>query len=220
MAYKIYWGAGSPYSWRALLGLEVKGLKYDSKLLEFSKNEHLAPEILTMNQRGRLPILRDGKFVIYESIAILVYLEQQHPEIPLFGSSATETSFIWQRIFEIENYLREPLEGIFRPVFFDDVDDSIDAIEKSASYIHAEFKVLETWLDRGDFLAGDKISAADITLFPFIKALQRAMVLKAANSLNLNFKNIDEHYPAIAQWLMRIESIPGYDNTYPPNWKE
>lgn len=220
MAYDIYWGAGSPYSWRALLGLEVKSLKYNSKRLEFSKKEHLAPEIAAMNPRTRVPILKNGDEVVYESIAILVHLEQQHPEIPLFGTSPAETTFIWQRIFEIENYLRVPLETIIQAVFFDDVQDSMDAIEKSASYVHAEFKTLDTWLASSDYVASDTISAADIILFPFVMALGRAMVLDTAKTLDLNFKNLNAHYRNISNWVKRIESIPGYDKTYPPNWKK
>ncbi|MDH3534252.1 MAG: glutathione S-transferase N-terminal domain-containing protein, partial [Gammaproteobacteria bacterium] len=71
MPYEIYWGSGNPYSWCVLLALEYKRLKYKSRLLEFSKREHLAPEILVMNPRGQLPILKDGDYVVYESIAIL-----------------------------------------------------------------------------------------------------------------------------------------------------
>jgi len=220
MAYEIYWGAGSPNSWRTLLGLEVKGLKYTSKLLEFSKNEHLAPDIVSMNHRGQLPILKDGDVSIYESNAILVYLDQQHPEIPLFGTSAFETSFIWQRIFEIENYLRDKLEGIIKPIFFDDVQNTIDDIEKSANYVHAEFKILQSSLSKSKFIAGNTISAADIVLFPFMKALQRALSLKAAEMLDLGLNELEKSYPAISLWLTRIETLPGYNKTYPPNWKD
>jgi len=39
MAIKLYWGSGSPFAWRVMLTLEVKGLAYESKLLEFSKGE-------------------------------------------------------------------------------------------------------------------------------------------------------------------------------------
>jgi len=220
MAYEIYWGAGSPNSWRPLLGLEVKRLDYNSNILDFSKKEHQSPEMLAMNPRGLLPVLKDGDVVVYESIAILTYLDKKHPDKPLFGTTAEETAHIWKRIFEFENYLREAIEGIIRPVFFDDVTDSMDSIEKSASYVEAEFKIIEARLENAYYVAGDNISAADIILFPFVQALLRAMVLKAAEPLDLKFKNFEKNYPNLTQWLVRIESIPGYDNTYPPNWKD
>jgi hypothetical protein len=36
MAIELYWGSGSPFAWRVMLTLEVKGLAYESKLLESS----------------------------------------------------------------------------------------------------------------------------------------------------------------------------------------
>ena len=219
MVYDIYWGAGSPNSWRTLLGLEVKGLKYNSNLLEFSKREHHTPDMLALNPRGQLPILKDGNHAVYESIAILAYLDQQNPEKPLFGKTPLETGFIWQRVFEIENYLCTPLMEIIRPIFFDDVNDNLDSIEKAASYVHAEFKTMETLLASSNYLAGETISAADVVVFPVIQALLRALSLEEAQTLELSFTPFEQKYPNIASWIDRITNIPGYERTYPPNWK-
>ena len=220
MVYEIFWGAGSPNSWRTLLGLEVKGLKYNSRLLEFSKKQHQTPEMLAMNPRGQLPVLKDGINSVYESIAILAYLDQQNPEKPLFGKTPIETGHIWQRVFEVENYLCAPLLEIVRPIFFDDVSDNVAAIEKAASYVHAEFKTMEAQLEKIDYLAGETITAADVVLFPMVQALLRALSLEEAEPLELDFNPFNQHYPKIADWIIRIEAIPGYDNTYPPNWKD
>jgi len=220
MTYDIFWGAGSPNSWRSLLALEVKGLPYNSKILEFSKKEHQSPKMLAMNPRGLLPILSDGDTVIYESVAIIAYLDRKHPSPPLFGTTEAETGFIWQRIFEIENYLREAITNIISPIFFDDVDDNIDSIEKSACYVDAEFNLLNETLKKQNYIAGNSISAADIILFPFVQALLRAMVLKVAEPLELNYKEMQKNFPEIVNWIKRIELIPGYEKTYPPNWND
>ena len=53
MAIELYWGSGSPFAWRVMLTLEVKGLKYESKLLEFSKGEHKTPAYLQLNPAGQ-----------------------------------------------------------------------------------------------------------------------------------------------------------------------
>ncbi|MFV1984435.1 MAG: glutathione S-transferase family protein [Thiohalomonadales bacterium] len=220
MAYELYWGAGSPNSWRAMLALEIKGLKYVSKLLEFSKQEHESPEMLAMNPRGKLPVLKDGDVSIYESIAILAYLDMKHSDTPLFGTTAYETGMIWQRVFEFQNYVCESIAGIVRPIFQNTVSEKMSLIKDSVLEVETEFKILETQLGKSDYVAGSTLSAADIMLFPFVLALSRSMVLPAAESLDLKFKNLDTFYPNISKWISRIESIPGYDNTYPPNWKE
>ena len=77
MAIDLYWGSGSPFSWRVLLALEYKRLPYVSHLLQFSRQEHKSPQILAMNFRGRVPILKDNGYVAFESLAILFYLDRK-----------------------------------------------------------------------------------------------------------------------------------------------
>ena len=56
MALTLYWGSGSPFSWRVLLAMEHKGLQYESQLLHFDKQEQQSPQMLKMNPRGRVPV--------------------------------------------------------------------------------------------------------------------------------------------------------------------
>ena len=79
MALTLYWGSGSPFSWRVLLALEHKRLPYESQLLHFDKQEHQSPQMLKMNPRGRVPVLKDGDYVVFESVAILYYLDVKYP---------------------------------------------------------------------------------------------------------------------------------------------
>ena len=107
MAIDIYWGSGSPYSWRVLLALEYKKLTYRSTLLQFSKQEHKSAQLLKMNPRGRVPVLKDGDYVCFESLAILTYLDRKYPEPPLFGRSAEEAGTIMRVICEYQVYVEE-----------------------------------------------------------------------------------------------------------------
>jgi hypothetical protein len=96
MALEVYWGSGSPFSWRVLLTLEVKQLPYQSKLLTFSKQEHKSPEYLALNPRGKVPT-RDGDFVLYESLDHGIP-DSAYPEQPIFGRTPQETGTIWQKV--------------------------------------------------------------------------------------------------------------------------
>jgi glutathione S-transferase len=71
MALEIFWGSGSPFSWRVLLGAEIKGLAYESRLLEFSKGHMKTREFLQMNPRGKVPVIDDDGFVLFESLPVL-----------------------------------------------------------------------------------------------------------------------------------------------------
>ena len=117
MAIELYWGSGSPYSWRVLLALEYKRLPYDSRVLQFSKQEHKSPAMLRMNPRGRVPVLKDGDFVVFESLACLLYLDRKYPEPPLFGTSAEEAATIMRVICEYQAYAEQYVTQIVSAVF-------------------------------------------------------------------------------------------------------
>ena len=116
MAIDVYWGSGSPYSWRVLLALELKRLPYVSHPLQFDKQEHKAPHILAMNPRGRLPVLKDGDYVVFESLAVLYYLDLKYPEPPIFGRSAEEAAVIMRVINEFQAYTEAELMSIVTAV--------------------------------------------------------------------------------------------------------
>ena len=94
MAIDFYWGSGSPACWRVALALEFKGLKYNSHLLHFDRQEHKSPQMLAMNFRGKLPVLRDNNYVVFESLAIVHYLDQKYPAPPIFGRNPEEAGVI------------------------------------------------------------------------------------------------------------------------------
>ena len=98
MAIDLYWGSGSPNSWRVMLALEHKRLAYVSHLLQLSRQDQKSPQMLAMNPRGRVPVLKDGDYVVFESVAVLYYLDLKYPEPPLFGRSPEEAAVIMRVI--------------------------------------------------------------------------------------------------------------------------
>lgn len=219
MAIELYWGSGSPFAWRVMLTLEVKGLAYESKLLEFSKGEHKTPAYLELNPRGKVPTLRDGGFVVYESLAIMSYLDRKYPTPPLFGTTAEETAVIWQTISECESYFAGAGDKVVRPLFFGKGLDKVDDIQQAAQAIRTELKTLDTRLSTRNWLVGEAISAADIAIFPMIQLILRAAGKEAARPFNFQWLPLAQFYPHIAKWCERIEGLLNYQRTYPPHWR-
>jgi glutathione S-transferase len=218
MAIELYWGSGSPFAWRVMLTLEVKGLAYESKLLEFSKGDHKSAAYLQLNPRGKVPTLKDGGFVVYESLAIMSYLDRKYPAPPLFGNTAEETGLIWQTISECESYFTSAGDKVVRPLFFAKGLEKIDEINQAAETIRQELKTLDARLSTRDWLVGETISAADITIFPMIQLILRAASKDAAEAFNLQWLPLSR-YPNLAAWAKRVESLPNYQRTYPPHWR-
>ena len=220
MTIELYWGSGSPYSWRVLLALEHKRLAYDSHVLQFSKQEHKSPQMLRMNPRGRVPVLKDGDFVVFESLACLLYLDRQYPEYPLFGTTAEEAATIMRVICEYQAYAEQHVTRIVSAAFLETLDQDIEEVTRATHLVAGEARTIEGRLSQCNWLVGEQPSAADFVVFPGIMLLLRAMEKREAGELRSRFLPMETTYPAIARWIRRMEHLPGYDRTYPPHWRE
>ena len=220
MAIEIYWASGSPFAWRVMLTLEVKKLAYESKLLQFSKGENKTPAYLQLNPRGKVPSLKDGDFVLYESLAIMSYLDRKYLDPPLFGKTPEETGLIWRALAECESYVVSASNKVVRPIFFGEGLDKVEEIQQAAQTLRQEFKTIDERLAGSHWLVGNKISAADIGTFPLVQLILRAASKEAAQPLNLGFLPLEKTSPSIAKWVHRIEALPDYQRTYPPHWRK
>jgi glutathione S-transferase len=217
MGIDVYWGSGSPYSWRVLLALEYKRLPYQSHLLHFDLQEHKAPRMLAMNPRGRVPVLTDDGYVVFESVAVLYYLDRKYPEPPLFGRTAEEGGVIVRVINEFQAYTEESLMSIVNTVLAGRplTPKLSDAMHRVAG----EARTIEGRLAKGDWIVGEEPTAADFTIYPCIRLLQRALEKPAAAELSARFLPAERHYPNLAGWMRRVEALPGFERTWPPHWK-
>ncbi len=219
MALELYWGSGSPYSWRVMLALEHKRLPYASHLLEFSKQEHKSPQMLKLNPRGLLPVLRDGDYVIFESLAILYYLDEKYPDPPLFGRTPEEAGTIMRVICEYQANAEPLIGSVSRAVFAGSLAQRMDEMTATVHRIASEARVIEARLSQCDWIVGEQVSAVDFVVFPGIQLLLRALNREEAAELRSRFLPLQANYPALARWFARVEALPGYERTYPPHWR-
>src|SRR3546814_17106739 len=91
MALTLYYGSGSPFAWRVWLALEYKALSYDLKVLSFDRREHKTADYLTLNPRGEVPVLVDDGFALYESNAIVEYIDERRSEERRVGKECVST---------------------------------------------------------------------------------------------------------------------------------
>ncbi|HXY75604.1 MAG TPA: glutathione S-transferase family protein [Steroidobacteraceae bacterium] len=219
MAIEVFWGSGSPYAWRVLLALEYKRLPYTSRLLQFSKQEHKSPQMLALNPRGRLPVLKDGDYVCFESLAILYYLDLKYPQPPLFGRSPEEAGTIMRVVCEYQAYIEPHVTTITRGVFAGDVDLHADTMTAAVHAAANEARTIEARLSKSDWIVGDAPSACDMVIFPGIQLLKRALERPEARDLSSRFMPVEVNYPSLGRWLARVAALPGYERTYPPHWR-
>jgi glutathione S-transferase len=219
MAIEVYWGSGCPYSWRVLLALEHKRLEWTSHLLQFSKQEHKSPQMVALNFRGRVPIVKHDDYVVFESLAILYYLDLKHPEPPIFGRTPEEAGVIMRVICEFQSYVEDDLMKIVHAFFEKDQPRRPEELARSMHVVAREARSIEMRLAKSDWVVGESFSAADMVIFPGIQVLLRALAKPEARDLSSRFLPLDGNYPALARWIRRVEALPGYDRTFPPHWR-
>jgi glutathione S-transferase len=147
------------------------------------------------------------------------YLDRKYPDPPLFGKTPEENGLIWRALCEWESYAVPAGNKVVGPIFFGKGLENIQEIQQNAQTLRDEIKRMDERLRDSQWLVGDKISAADIGLFPFIQLLLRAASKEAAQPLQLGFLPLDKNFPHIAQWVRRIEALPNYERTFPPHWR-
>ncbi len=220
MAITCYFASGSPFAWRVLFALGYKGLEFDAKRLDFSKGETQSSDYLTLNPRGKVPTLVDGETRVFESLAILAYLEKAYPETPIFGDTAADAARIWQRTLEFENYFGTLVPQVARPIFMNSFDGHETEINENIVTLGKELRTIEGWLTESDFMGGHSPSAVDFTVYPALALVERVLGSRKIPGIDVGFLPFDEKFPAIAKWMARMESVEGYETAYPPHWRE
>ena len=78
----------SSASFRVRIALALKGLPYDYKGVHLVRNEQLDAPYAALSPQRLVPLLRDGDEVVTQSLAIIEYLDETHPEPPLLPADA------------------------------------------------------------------------------------------------------------------------------------
>jgi maleylacetoacetate isomerase len=86
MALQLYNYFRSSASFRVRIALGLKGLPYTYHAVHLQKNEHLEPAYQGVSVSRLVPTLVDGEEALTQSMAIIEYLDETHPEPPLMPS--------------------------------------------------------------------------------------------------------------------------------------
>ena len=214
MGITLYYGSGSPYAWRAQLALEHKALPYDLKVISFAAGDTRKPEFLALNPRHRVPVLVEDDFVLYESSAIVEYLDEAYPGrgAPLFPGDAKTRAIIRRMICEVDEDFDAALDPLTTQAFSKKPEERDPKAIADARKALVEEMAMISRAMRGDYLAGP-LSAADYALYTLLAFVWRSQIklpdLDADSMLT----------PPLARWKARIEALPYFDKTIPPHWR-
>jgi len=166
-----------------------------------------------MNPRGKVPVLVDDGFVLWESTAIVEYLEEVYPDLPLLPGFAQDRAIARRISTEAHSYLYPPIRRLMEQTVFrtDGIGDAI-IIEQSLKDVQRELANFETALQNEFFV--NSLSIADFTLYPLLALIRRLLAKYPQFSSSLAIGG------SLTAFMHRIEQLPYFAKTIPPHWKE
>ncbi|XFA73465.1 glutathione S-transferase family protein [Thermosynechococcaceae cyanobacterium Okahandja] len=133
--------------------LEELNLPYEFVLLDLQAGEHRQPAFLELNPMGKVPVIVDGDLVLWESGAILLYLAQQHGQLP---ADAAQAAKVYQWVLFANSTLSQVM---FPP-------------ETRDRQLPPLLTGLDTALQNKDYILGAEFSVADVALGSVLAYLQ------------------------------------------------
>ena len=177
---KLYSYFRSSAAYRARIALNLKGVSYDMAFIHLSKDggQHRRPDYRTVNPQMRVPSLQlDSGEVLTQSLAIIEYLDETHPQPPLLprdplGRARVRAmaQLIACDIHPLNNLA--PLQYLKRVLHQE--QSAIDTWYHH--WVLEGFAALEAMAGNGPYLAGDQVTLADVCLVPQMANARRLKV--------------------------------------------
>ncbi len=182
---------GSPYFRSAMLGLEEKGIAYTKAFMPFGTMR--SAESLQRHPFGRIPVLDHGDFRLYETQAILRYIDSLAPEqSPLQPRDTRAAARMNQIVGIIDCYVfpqisvKVSAERLMSQAFWGRPTNE-EAVAKAVPDARICIQELARLKGKATFLTGDRVSIADLMLAPhmaFFRATPEGQMLLQGTGLD------------------------------------
>jgi glutathione S-transferase len=172
---KIYGNPLSTCTRKVLVTLAEKGQEAELVVLDFAKGDHKQPAHLASQPFGVIPSLDDDGFQLYESRAMMRYVDAKYPGTPLVPGDLRARARMEQWISVEQSYISPAAMQIVREVMFKKMmgggapDPKV--VEAGRAKLSHGLDVLDKALAKDPYLAGSTFSLADVTYLPYLEYL-------------------------------------------------
>ena len=196
MALKIY-GVARSRAFRTLWMAKELGLDYEHVKVDFATGETRRPEHLALNPNGHVPVIDDDGFILWELMAINLYLAKKYGAGGLYPSRLEDEARAWQWSFwgmtEVE---RPVLTALFnRAILPESLSAMRGAANAAEKALAAPLKVLDGALGHGPNLLGEHFTVADLNVASILAWARPAQIDMSA-------------FPKVADWLKNCAERP------------
>jgi glutathione S-transferase len=193
MSLRIY-GIARTRAFRALWVAKELGLEYEHVPIEIGSAGARTSEYLALNPNGRLPAIDDDGFVLWESLAITMYLAKKHGLNRLYPATLEGEARTWQwSLWALTEVDRGVNIWSLHAVRLPPEDRDPQKLAEALKVVAGPFRVLDAALADRSFLLGDDFTVVDLNV---------AAVISRAIDMDLSAT------PNVGAWLRRCLERP------------
>ena len=198
---KLHYHPFSTFARRVRIALIEKNIAAELIEVDMMARAHRGPAYLALNPYGRVPTLEEDGFVLYESTAILEYLEATHPTPPLVPADARGRARVSMHMKLCDLQLaRQAGTIIFPKRFLPKERWDEKAMAQAKKEIEKHLEILEPQLAGKEYLVGDRYTLVEVCYTPFVEFFPLVEVTPP---------------PAVAAWTARMLERPSAQATKP-----
>jgi glutathione S-transferase len=192
---KIY-GVPRSRTFRALWMAKELGLDYENIPVDFATGETRQQSYLKINPNGHVPAIDDNGFVLWESMAVNLYLAKKYGLGTLYPATLEDEARAWQwSLWGITEVERHVLTAMFNRAIYPEDKRDAAAADTAEQELQHPFGVLDSAVSKTPYLLGAEFTVADLNV---------ASVLSWARPARLDFTP----FPKAAAWLGRCALRP------------
>ena len=199
---KIYGHPMSTCTRKVLCLMAEKGQPADLVVVDIMKGEGKSPEHLARQPFGQVPAIDDDGFVLFESRAIIRYLDETRPGPKLTPADARGRAIMEQWISVEQSNFTPPtmkivMQQFFGPMMGKTADEGY--VAEGLTGLDRALDVMEKRLASSPFLAGEQFTLADLGYMPYLEYL----------AATPSFSHVADR-PAVTKWWKTISARPSW----------
>ncbi|BFF92706.1 glutathione S-transferase 1-1-like [Drosophila madeirensis] len=197
----FYYHPGSAPCRSVIMTAKALGLELNLKMMNVMSGDQLKPEFVKLNPQHTIPTLVDNGFSVWESRAILTYLVEKYgkEDDSLYPADAQKRAVINQRLY----FDMGTLFQCFITAIYPQIRTKTPAPPEEMEKVDKAFKLLNTFLEKDEFVAGSSLTVADISILATVSTFE---------IVDFDFSK----YPNVAKWYENAKEVtPGWEQ----NWE-
>ena len=205
---ELYGNDFSPNSNKVRFAANAMGIDYKFHSVDLAGGEQRTEKFLKINPVGRIPVLTDGEFAIFESNAIIRYLAEK-TNSPLYPKDIKKHSLVNQWLDFASIHLQSGAMGkvFFNTIVYKFVNGTIDerSLKEGRQFLANYLNLIEKQLAKGPYICGTELSLADINILA---------ILDPSEVVGFDLAT----YPKVVAWRKKLQAQDFYKKLFPQTY--